>query len=146
VSTKYAVTGTIDLAQLGSGVTSDQQLVQSLQGQQVDVNTVDQALQAAARDSVSLKVVADLPGGRTTVVGKPGATAAVDASSSQLNTTRIGLVGLAVVLVAAAVLVLLWPGRRRRHRPDADRPRSSRVSAAGPGAPSRARRGTPPTN
>jgi hypothetical protein len=141
VSTKYSVTGTIDLAQVGSGVTSDEQLVQSLQGQQVDVNTVDQALQAAARESVSLHVVADLPGGRSTVTGKPGATTAVDASTSQLNTTRIGLIVLAALLVIAAVVVL-WPGRRRR-RPDANRPRSARVSEAAPGTPP-ARRGTPP--
>jgi hypothetical protein len=71
VSTKYAVTGTIDLAQLGTGVTSDEQLVQSLQGQQVDVATVDRSLQSAAVDALSLQV--GLPGGRTTVQGKPGA-------------------------------------------------------------------------
>jgi hypothetical protein len=146
VSTKFAVTGTIDLARLGTGVTSDQQLVQSLQGQKVDVNTVDQALQSAARDALSVKVVADLPGGRTTVQGKAGASTAVDASSSQVNTTRVGLVALAIVLVAIAIAVLLVPGRRRRRvRPDANRPRTARVSA-GPAPPPRARRGTPPTS
>jgi hypothetical protein len=152
LSTKYSVAGTIDLAKLGTGVTSDQELVQSLSGQRVDVNALDQSLLTEARNALSLKVVAALPNGTTTIVGRAGKATPVDASTSVLDAKRIGFIVLAAVLVLVAVLVLLWPGRRRRRR---RRDRGRRPAAAG-AVPARApapaagapptTRGTPPTS
>jgi hypothetical protein len=116
LSTKYGVSGTLDLAQLQTGVTADPQLVANLTNQQVDVTALDQSLLAEIRDSFGLKVVAQLPGGTTTVVGRAGKSSSIDASTSVLETKRVALIVAALVLVALAVLVLLWPGRRRRRR------------------------------
>ena len=143
LSTKYSVTGSIDLAKLATGITADQQLVQSLTAQGVDVAALDRTLLAGASDAVSVQVVAELPDGTTVVNGQRGKVTPVDASSSVRDTKKTVLVLLAVVLIVAAIVVLLWPSRRRGHGPARRRPVSDRVGAAD--AP-RARRGTPPTN
>jgi hypothetical protein len=146
LSTKYSVTGSIDLAKLGTGISADQQLVQSLTAQGVDVAALDKTLLAGASDAVSVQVIAELPDGTTVVHGRPGTVTPVDASSSVRDSLKTGLVVLAVVLLAVAVIVLLWPSRRRGHGPARHRPVSE--SGPAPDAPRapRARRGTPPAS
>ncbi len=122
MSTEYTVDGTIDLAKLGTGITADQQLVQSLTAQGVDVAALDQTLVTGARDAVSVKVVAELPGGTTVVNGKAGKVTPVGASSSVRDSLKAGLLVLAVVLIGAAIAVMLWPSRRRAHAPARRRP------------------------
>ena len=142
LSTDSSVSGSIDLAKVGTGITADQPLVQSLTANGVDVAALDKTLVAGARDAVSVKVVAELPGGTTVVTGKAGKVTPVDASSSVRDSAKAGLLVLAVVLIGAAIAVLLWPSRRRAHAPARRRP----VSGSGPrseDAPP-TRRGTPP--
>ena len=115
-STSYGTTGTLDLKDLATGLTSDPDVVGSLLVQSVDAGTVDQALLADLRDSFGLTVKVELPGGTTIVKGVDGQVTALEASTSVLDTTRVILVTVAVVLIVLAVVVLLWPGRRRRRR------------------------------
>jgi hypothetical protein len=112
-STTYAVHGAVDLAQLQTGVTTDPGVVAALTNQKVDVNAIDQSLLAEIRDSFAITMEVELPGGTKTVHGISGKSTAIDVSSSVLDTTRVAFIVVAVVLVALAVLVLLWPGRRR---------------------------------
>jgi hypothetical protein len=159
-STKYSVTGTIDLEKLGTGISGDQQLTQSLTAQGVDVAALDQTLLAGVRDAVSVSVVSELPGSTTTVRGQPGKVTPVDATSSVRDSEKVALVALAGVLVIAALLVLFRPSRRRGGGPGRVRPQP--VNPPGPTYPSldpvldppdapapgsglqRTRRGTPP--
>jgi hypothetical protein len=113
-STSYATTGTLDLKDLQTGLTTDKDVVGSLLGQSVDAGAVDQSLLADLRDSFGLTVKVELPGGTTVVKGAPGRVTPVDASTSVLDTTKVILLTIAVVLVVLAIVVLLWPGRRRR--------------------------------
>ena len=113
-STTYSAKGTIDLANLQTGLTTDPDVVAALSNQQVDVNAIDQSLLAEIRDSFGLKVNVELPGRTTTVSGVNGKATAIDASTSVLDTKRVVLLVVAGALVALAILVLLWPGRRRR--------------------------------
>lgn len=113
-STSYSTTGTLDLKDLQTGLTSDKDVVGSLLAQSVDAGAVDTSLLADLRDSFGLTVKVELPGGTTVVKGAPGKATPVDASTSVLDTTRVVLVTVAVVLVVLAIAVLLWPGRRRR--------------------------------
>ncbi len=125
LSTSYDVSGSVDLADLQTGLTADPDVVAALTNQQVDVHAIDQSLLAEIRDSFGLQVRVELPGVTRTVHGVAGKRTAMDASASVLDTTRVVLIVVAVVLVALAVLVLVWPGRRRRRRgrrPTADRP------------------------
>jgi hypothetical protein len=122
-STGYSSTGTVDLKNLQTGLTTDRDVIGSLIGQQIDAGAVDQSLLADLRDSFGLTVKVELPGGTTVVRGVGGRETAIDASTSVLDTTRVILVTVAVVLVALAVIVLVWPGRRRRGRRRAGRPR-----------------------
>lgn len=114
LSTNYDVNGTVDLAQLQTGITTDPEVVAALTNQQVDVSAIDQALLAEIRDSFRLKFEVELPGGTKTVTGIAGKSTPIDASSSVVDTKRVVLIVVAVVLVALAVVVMLWPGRRRR--------------------------------
>ena len=132
-STNYGTTGTLDMKDLQTGLTTDKDVVGSLLVQSVDAGAVDQALAADLRDSFGLTVKVELPGGTTVVRGTPGQATAVDASTSVLDTTKVVLVVVAVVLVVLAIVVMLWPGRRRRRR-------ATRRSE-GRGSP---RRGAPP--
>ena len=141
LSTNYSVDGTIDLAQLQTGLTTDPDVVAALSNQQVDVNAIDQSLLAEIRDSFGLKVEVELPGGKKTVAGVAGKRTPIDASSSVLDTKRVVLIVVAVVLVALAVLVLMWPGRRARRgrgrgatagTPPMNRGRSTRPRRAAP--------------
>lgn len=142
LSTKYSVTGSIDLAKLGTGISADQQLVQSLTAQGVDVAALDKTLLAGASDAVSVQVVAELPDATTTVRGQAGKVTPVDASSSVRDTKKTALVLLAVALIVAAIVVLLWPSRRRGHGPARRRPVAPVSEADAPPT----RRGTPPAS
>jgi hypothetical protein len=116
-STSYSVTGAIDLAAIGTGVTADQDLVNALTNQQVDVNAIDQSLLAELRSAVSVSVVVKFPdGSSTTVNGVAGQRVPLDVSTSILNTRRLLLLALAVVLMVLAIVVLLIGRRRRRAR------------------------------
>ncbi len=150
-STSYATTGTLDLKDLQTGLTSDPAVVGSLLVQSVDAGALDQTLQADLRDSFSLTVKVEQPGGTTVVKGVPGQAKPVDASTSVLDTTKVILVTIAAVLVVLAIVVLLWPGRRRRRRATRRGVRSPhdaatmQGSAPASGAPSsRPRRAAPP--
>ena len=114
-STGYSVTGDIDLAAIGTGVTADQDLVNALANQQVDVSAIDQSLLAELRSAVSVSVVVKFPdGSSTTVNGAAGQRVPIQLSTSILNTRRMAL--LAVVLVVLAIVVLFIGRRRRRAR------------------------------
>jgi len=141
-STSYSTTGTIDLKDLQTGLTSDPGVVGSLLAQSVDAGAVDKSLLADLRDSFGLTVKVVLPGGTTVVKGTSGRVTPVDASTSVLDTTRVILVTVAVVLVLLAIAVLLWPGRRRRRRAaPADRGRRGVTRGDGATSP-----GTPPAS
>jgi hypothetical protein len=131
-STSYATTGTVDLKDVQTGLTTDKDVIGTLLAQGVDAGAVDQSLLADLRDSVGVTVKVALPGGTTVVKGVNGQTSPIAASTSVLDTTRVVLVTVAIVLVVLAVVVVLWPGRGRR--------RASRRRGAG------ARRGTAPAS
>ncbi|MFI5053093.1 MAG: hypothetical protein ACHQDE_01925 [Acidimicrobiia bacterium] len=116
LSTHYEVKGSLDLAQLQTGVAADPDVVAALTNQKVDVNAIDQSLLAQIRDSFGLTVTVQLPGRDTQVVGTAGKARRIDASTSVLDTKRVGLILGAIVLVVLAILVLFWPGRRARRR------------------------------
>jgi hypothetical protein len=117
VSTSYGVRGTLDLADIGTGIASDADLVARLTNQKVDVRALDQALLAQLRKSVGVRVWVQLPGqSASETIGRAGKQVPVAASASVLDTKRIALGGAAVLLVVLALLVLLWPGGRRRPR------------------------------
>lgn len=143
-STAYSATGTLDLAQLQTGLTTDPDVVASLSNQQVDVNAIDQTLLADIRDAFGLKVEVALPGGTTTVRGVSGKTTSIDTSTSVLDSKRVVLVVVAVALVALALLVLLWPGRRRRRGATRGREATPGTASASRARSSRPRRAAPP--
>jgi hypothetical protein len=117
VSTNYDVGGAIDLAAIGTGIGADPGLVAALTNQQVDVNTIDQALLTELRNAVSVSVVVNFPDGSSTRVnGLAGQRVPIDVSTSILNTRRLALLGLAAVLVVLAIVALLVGRRRRRAR------------------------------
>ncbi|HEY7104987.1 MAG TPA: hypothetical protein VH986_01145 [Acidimicrobiia bacterium] len=116
-ATDYSVKGTIDLAAAGTGVGADPDLVAALAKQQVDPGAVDQQLLAELRNAVSVSVVVDLPNGKSvTVNGESGRRVDVDTMASVTNTRRLALLGLAVVLVIAAIVALMVGRRKRRAR------------------------------
>lgn len=112
-STRYDLAGDIDMTALQAGVAADPDLVAKLTGQQIDVGALDASLAQQLASSLSVRVVAKLPGGTTTFVGQPGTKVAIDASTSVLDTRRIALILLAVALIVVAIVVLLR-GRHRR--------------------------------
>jgi hypothetical protein len=116
ISTRYGLTGTIDLSKLQTGIGTDPDLVKNLTGQQIDVNALDASLTQQLQDSLKLQVVVKLPGGTTTFVGRSGKATAVDASSSVLDTRRIVLLAVAAILLAAVGVLLFGGWRRRRDR------------------------------
>jgi hypothetical protein len=112
LSTQYEIKGSLDLAQLDTGVAADPDVVAALTNQKVDLKALDQSLLAQVRDSLHLSMTEHLPGRDTKVVGTVGKTTSLETSTSVLDTKRVGLILGAVVLVVLAVLVLWWPRRR----------------------------------
>ncbi|HEV2309344.1 MAG TPA: hypothetical protein VGU73_02380, partial [Acidimicrobiia bacterium] len=96
--------GTVDLRDARSGITADPALLAVLSSQHVDVAALDQQLSAQVRGGLSVKVVADLPGGTHTVTVVAGSSHAVAASSTAPDTRRAGLLLAALALVALALL------------------------------------------
>jgi hypothetical protein len=116
-STKYSVTGAVDLGAIQTGVTADQDLVNALTNQQVDVNAIDQSLLAELKNSVAVRVVVNFPDGTsTTVNGVAGQRVPIDVSTSIVDTHRIALLALAAVLAVLAIVALLVGRRKRRAR------------------------------
>jgi hypothetical protein len=116
-STEYGVTGAVDLKDVSTGLGADSELVAALAKQLVDPAAVDQQLLAELHNAVRVSVVVNLPDGTsTTVDGVDGQRVPVDVTSSVLDTRRLALLGLAVVLVIAAIVALLVGRRRRRAR------------------------------
>jgi hypothetical protein len=116
ISTRYGLTGSVDLSKLQTGIAADPDLVKNLTGQQIDVSALDASLTQQLQDALKIRVVAKLPGGTTTVVGRSGKTTAVDAKSSVLDTRRIVLLAVAAILLAAVGVLLFGGWRRRRVR------------------------------
>ena len=128
LSTKYDVKGSVDLSDIGTGLTSDPDLVARLTNQHINVSALDQALLAEVRSALRLRVRVQLPGqGAAQTVGRAGKQVPIAVSTSVLDTKRLALIAAAVVLVGLAVLVLIWPGGRRRSR--ADRMQARQVRA-----------------
>jgi hypothetical protein len=115
-STSYSTTGSVNLKDLQTGLTTDQGVVGALAAQGVDAAAVDRSLLAQLHQAVGVTVKVELPGGTTVVKGVDGQVTAIDASTSVLDTTRVIMVTVAIVLVVVAVVVLLRSGRRRRGR------------------------------
>jgi hypothetical protein len=116
-STEYGVTGAIDLAAMSTGLGADADLVGALAAQQIDVAALDRQLLAELQNAFTVSVVVNLPDGTsTTVDGVGGKRVPVDVTSSVLDTRRLALLGLAVVLAIAAVVALMVGRGRRRAR------------------------------
>jgi hypothetical protein len=130
-STSYSATGTIDLKNLQTGLTADPQVVGTLFAQGIDAGSIDQTLLADLRDSFGLTVKVELPGRTTTFTGDKNKVVPIDESTSVLDPTRVVLVTVAVGLVVLAVVVLLWP-RRRRRRPVSRRPGPVTIPGSAP--------------
>ena len=118
-TTDWSFSGVADLKDLKTGIATDQELIQKLAAERVNVAALDQRLVADTRQSLRLRVTADLPQASPKPFPvKPGTTVAMETSSSQTATGRIALllVGLAVGLAAIVLLVAgeLRPRRRRR--------------------------------
>jgi len=114
-STKYTATGAIDLGAIGTGIADDPELVQQLQAQGIDVAGIDAQLLDQLQRALSVRLVVELPGHEpVTFEPAAGATASVDASSSVQDTRRVMLVAIAGGLLVLAMVVALWPRRRKR--------------------------------
>jgi hypothetical protein len=124
LATRYGVSGAIDLGAMQTGIGLDPELLASLAGQQVDVNAIDASLLQQIRDSLSLKVVVNLPNGTTTVHGVADERVDIDASSSVRDGRRIAWILVAAgLLVVAAVVFFGGRHSRRRARARAPIPR-----------------------
>ena len=145
-STSYEAKGTLDLKDLQTGLTGDRDVVGSLLAQHVDAGAVDQSLLADLKDSFGLTVKVELPGKTTTVKGVNGQVTGINESTSVLDTTKVILVTVAIGLVVLAIVVLLWPGRRRRRRATRGRARGATpgTTPASAAPSSRPRRAAPP--
>ncbi len=93
--------------------------ISGLTNQHINVSALDQALLAEVRSALRLRVRVQLPGqGAAQTVGRAGKQVPIAVSTSVLDIKRLALIAAAVVLVVLAVLVLIWPGGRRRSRDD----------------------------
>ena len=116
LTTSFDVKGVADLVQLTSGVLDDQDVVARLTAERIDLPAVDQRLADQLRGSFHLRIVVRFPGGSTQTMRAPaGERTRIDASSSELDATRAGLLGTAVLLAALAIVILVR-GERARHR------------------------------
>jgi hypothetical protein len=109
------VRATVDLGAAQPGVTTDQQLVANLAGQHVDLNAINLQLLAQLRSSVSVRVVAELPGSHRTITVQPGKRQQLDVAATNADTRRVAFLGAALVLGLVAGWV--WRRGRRRDRP-----------------------------
>jgi hypothetical protein len=108
LTTSYDVSGIADLTQLTSGVLDDPDLVARLSAERVDLPALDQRLSQQLRDSFRLRVVVRFPdGSRKELTVEPGTQATIDASSSDLDGTRAGLLATAVLFGVLGVVILV---------------------------------------
>jgi hypothetical protein len=121
LTTDFDLTGAADLSELTSGVLDDPELVARLTAEQVDLSALDGRLAQQLRDAFALRVVVRFPDGTTEAVAvEPGTRTAIDASASELDATRTGLLLTAAVLGLLGLVILVRGevgrarGRRRR--------------------------------
>lgn len=115
LTTSFDVSGVADLTQLTSGVLDDQELVARLGAERIDLPVLDQRLSQELKDSFHLKVAVQFPDGtRKELSVDPGSKARIDASSSDLDATRAGLLVTAIVLAVLAVVILVRGERSHR--------------------------------
>ncbi|MBK5287613.1 MAG: hypothetical protein JJE46_04000 [Acidimicrobiia bacterium] len=114
-STKWRVSGSVDLRAPRLGIGADQQLVANLTAERVDVPQVEADL-VGKLDGLRVHAVAELPDGErrevSTTVGKQAALAA-DGESTDVGRVALLVGGLAVGVLALIVLVV---GERRTRR------------------------------
>ena len=115
--------GRVDLRDARSGITADPTILAILAAQHIDVAALDQQLSAQVRGGLSVRVVADLPGGTHAVTVAAGASRTVGASSTAPDTRRAGLLAAALALLALALLA-------RRHARTVGRRRAPATTAA----------------
>jgi hypothetical protein len=117
--------------------------VQQLQAQGVDVAGVDAQLLDQLKRAFTVKLVVELPGRKpVTIQPAAGAKAPVDVSSSMQDTRRVTLVAIAGGLLLLAMIVAVWPSRRKRRRGRRTREVIHLDPNLDPDAPTK--RGTPP--
>jgi hypothetical protein len=108
LTTSFDVTGVADLSQLSSGVLDDQEVVGRLTAERVDLPALDQRLSEQLHGSFHLRVVVRFPDGSTETVRTPaGERTEIDASSSDLDATRAGLLATGILLAALAIVILV---------------------------------------
>ena len=116
LTTNFDVTGVADLSELSTAVLDDQEVVGRLTAERVDLPALDQRLAQQLRDAFHLRVVVRFPDGSTETVPAPtGERTEIEASSSDLDATRAGLLATAILLAALAIVILVR-GERRGHR------------------------------
>jgi hypothetical protein len=116
-TTDWSFSGVADLKGLKTGIATDQELIQKLAAERVNVAALDQRLVADTRQSLRLRVTADLPQASPKVYPvKPGTTVAMDTSSSQTATGRIALLLVGIAVGVAAVILLVAGELRSRRR------------------------------
>jgi hypothetical protein len=119
LTTSFDVSGIADLTQLTSGVLDDPDLVARLSAERVDLPALDQRLSQQLRESFRLRVVVRFPdGSRKDLTVEPGTQATIDASSSDLDATRAGLLATALLLGVLGIVILVRGevSRARHHQ------------------------------
>jgi hypothetical protein len=154
-ATQYTATGDLDLGAIGTGISDDAELVQQLQAQGVDVAGIDAQLLDQLQRAFTVRLVVELPGRAPVTIAPPAdAKAPIDVSSSVQDTRRVTFVAIAGGLLVLAMIVAVWPRRRKRggRRSRRRGKRTREIIHLDPGVDpgidhaSPTRRGTPPTS
>ncbi len=114
-TTKWRVTGEVDLRTPKLGIGADQQLVANLTAERVDIPKIESDL-VAKLAGLRVRAVAELPDGeRRVVTAFVGKRAALVAASEATDVGRLGLLvgGIAIGILAVVILVV---GERRARR------------------------------
>lgn len=111
-----------DLRNAGTGIQQDPELVAALQAGGLDVATLDAQLQAELRDSLTMQVTLEVPGGRSeTVQVVPGDSEQATAAHSKFESGRLTWFLIAGILGFLALLLYLAASvgarRERARRP-----------------------------
>jgi hypothetical protein len=120
LTTDFDLNGSADLSELTSGVLDDPEIVARLTAEQIDLPALDGRITQQLRDAFRLRVVVRFPDGTTkSFAVEPGTRTAIDASASELDATRAGLLVAAAVLGVLGLVILVRgevSGSRRRRR------------------------------
>jgi hypothetical protein len=138
LATRTALRGNVVLQGTQTGVAGDADLQQRLGAAGVDATDLQNALQAASEQAVTVRVAAQLPGtvddnapqhigGQPVWVPKIGQRIRLVADATRTQWRRPVLAGAAVVLLLAAAVVMARPWRWRFRRPSG-RPPSAELS------------------